>query len=139
MTPRTYIFACIHNAGRSQMSAAWFNALSDPDKARAISAGTNPGERVHPEVVVAMAEVGIDLSAMKPQKLTAELAEGATLLVTMGCGDECPVVPGLRRDDWPLEDPKGKPVERVREIRDDIKARIAQLVAAEGVFRSEER
>ena len=131
--PRLYLFACIHNAGRSQMSAAWFNALSDPAKARAISAGTNPGERVHPEVVEAMREVGIDLDGIKPQKLTAELAAGATLLVTMGCGDECPYVPGLRRDDWPLPDPKGKPVARVREIRDDIKARIAALVDAEGV------
>ena len=129
------LFACIHNAGRSQMSAAWFNALSDPAKARAISAGTSPGERVHPEVVEAMREVGIDLSGGRPQKLTAELAAGATLLVTMGCGDECPYVPGLRRDDWPLEDPKGKPVAVVRAIRDDIQRRILALVQAEGVGR----
>ena len=132
---KTYIFACIHNAGRSQMSASWFNALSDPAKARAISAGTKPSERVHAEVVEAMREVGIELAGIKPQKLTAELAAGATLLVTMGCGDECPYVPGLRRDDWPLEDPKGKPVQRVREIRDDIKGRIQALVEAEGVAR----
>ena len=135
VAPRLYLFACVHNAGRSQMAAAWFNALCDPAKARAISAGTRPGERVHPEVVEAMREVGIDLAGITPQKLTAELAAGATLLVTMGCGDDCPFVPGLRREDWPLEDPKGRPVERVREIRDDIKQRIAALVAAEAVAR----
>lgn len=129
---KTVLFACVHNAGRSQMAAAWFNALSDPSSARAISAGTEPGPRVHPEVLAAMAEEGIDLSAVKPQRLTDELASQATLLVTMGCGEVCPVVPGLRRDDWPLEDPKGKPVERVREIRDEVRARVAELVAREG-------
>lgn len=128
----TVIFACVHNAGRSQMAAAFFNALADPKKAKGVSAGTQPGERVHPEVLAAMKEVGIDLSAAKPQKLTDELAQGAQMLITMGCGDQCPVVPGLRRDDWPLEDPKGKPVERVREIRDDVKSRIGALVAREG-------
>ena len=124
---KTVIFACVHNAGRSQMSAAFFNQIADPQKARGISAGTEPGSRVHPEVVEVMTEVGIDLSAAKPQKLTLELAKGAALLVTMGCGEACPVVPGLRRDDWPLEDPKGKAVERVRQIRDDIKDRITKL------------
>ncbi|MBM4391333.1 MAG: arsenate reductase ArsC, partial [Deltaproteobacteria bacterium] len=99
------------------MSAAFFNALANPARARAISAGTSPGDRVHPEVVAAMREVGIDLAGNQPQRLTRELAEGAGWLVTMGCGDECPAVPGLRRDDWPLPDPKGQPVERVREIR----------------------
>lgn len=128
----TIIFACIHNAGRSQMSAAFFNALADPAKARAVSAGTQPGERVHPEVVVAMQEVGIDVSGGKPQKLTAELAAGAAWLITMGCGDACPVVPGVRRDEWPLPDPKGQPVERVRAIREDIRARIAALIEANG-------
>jgi arsenate reductase (thioredoxin) len=127
------LFACIHNAGRSQMAAAWFNALSHPAKARAISAGTKPGERVHPEVVDAMREVGIDLGDIRPRKLTEELASGASLLITMGCGDECPHVPGLRRDDWPLPDPRGEPVERVREIRDEIKRRVEALVKAEGV------
>ncbi|WP_437722283.1 arsenate reductase ArsC [Sorangium sp. So ce861] len=126
------LFACVHNAGRSQMAAAWFNALSDPEKARAVSAGTEPGPRVHPEVLAAMAEEGIDLSAVKPQRLTDALASQATLLVTMGCGEVCPVVPGLRREDWPLEDPKGKPVERVREIRDEVRARVAELVSREG-------
>ncbi|WP_437869390.1 arsenate reductase ArsC [Sorangium sp. So ce363] len=129
---KTVLFACVHNAGRSQMAAAWFNALTDPSKARAISAGTQPGPGVHPEVLVTMTEVGIDLSAAKPQRLTDELASQATLLVTMGCGEVCPVVPGLRREDWPLEDPKGKPVERVREIRNEVRARVADLVSREG-------
>jgi arsenate reductase len=128
----TVIFACVHNAGRSQMAAAWFNALADADKARAVSAGTEPGERVHPEVLEAMREVGIDLGDRKPRKLTDDLARGAQMLVTMGCGEQCPVVPGLRRDDWPLEDPKGKPVERVREIREEIRARVAALLGREG-------
>ncbi|AGP40222.1 arsenate reductase ArsC [Sorangium cellulosum] len=126
------LFACVHNAGRSQMAAAWFNALSDPEKARAVSAGTEPGPRVHPEVLAAMVEEGIDLSAVKPQRLTDALTSQAALLVTMGCGEVCPVVPGLRREDWPLEDPKGKPVERVREIRDEVRARVAELVSREG-------
>jgi arsenate reductase len=128
----TVIFACVHNAGRSQMAAAWFSALADGTRARAVSAGTEPGAHVHPEVLEAMREVGIDLSQRTPQKLTDELARGAQLLVTMGCGEQCPVVPGLRRDDWPLEDPKGKPVERVREIRDEVRARVAALLAREG-------
>ena len=128
----TVIFACVHNAGRSQMAAAFFNAIADPSKARAASAGTQPGDRVHPEVVAAMAEVGIDLSQARPQRLTTQLAKAGSLLVTMGCGDACPVVPGLRRDDWPLEDPKGQPIERVRAIRDEIRGRIERLVATEG-------
>ena len=129
---KTVIFACVHNAGRSQMSAALFNAQADPKKARAISAGTNPGDRVHPEVVVAMKEEGIDLSGAKPQRLTEELAQGAALLVTMGCGDACPYVPGLEILDWPLPDPKGQPIETVRRIRDDIRGRIAALVRERG-------
>lgn len=129
---KTVIFACVHNAGRSQMSAAFFNHLADPTKAKAISAGTQPAARVHPEVLEAMLEVGIDLSNAIPQKLTAELAQGATLLVTMGCGDECPYVPGLRRADWPLQDPKGQSGNRVREIRDDIRNRVIALLQAEG-------
>jgi arsenate reductase len=128
---KTVIFACVHNAGRSQMAAALFNQLADPTKARALSAGTNPGERVHPEVVTAMREAGVDLADARPRKLTAELASQAQLLITMGCGGECPFVPGLRRDDWPLEDPKDQPVERVREIRDDIRRRVEALVDAE--------
>jgi arsenate reductase len=128
----TVIFACIHNAGRSQMAAAWFNVLADPSKARALSAGTDPGARVHPEVLEAMREVGIDLAGNQPRKLTDDLARDAQMLVTMGCGEQCPVVPGLKRDDWPLEDPKGKPVERVREIRDQVRARVVRLLEREG-------
>lgn len=113
------------------MAAAFFNELADPTKAHAVSAGTDPGTRVHPEVLATMSEVGIDLSDKKPQPLTGDLARGAQLLITMGCGDQCPVVPGLKRDDWPLEDPKGKPVERVREIRDEIRERVNELIARE--------
>jgi arsenate reductase (thioredoxin) len=128
----TVLFACIHNAGRSQMAAAWFNALADQAKAHAISAGTEPGTRVHPEVVTAMREVGIELEGQVPQKLTDELASKTGILVTMGCGETCPVVPGVQRMDWPLEDPKGKPVERVREIREDIRNRVTELLAEHG-------
>jgi arsenate reductase len=128
----TVAFACVHNAGRSQMAAAWFNLLADPTKARAISAGTDPGPRVHPEVVTAMREVGLDLSAASTSKLTIEVAQRAQMLVTMGCGDQCPVVPGLKRDDWPLEDPKGKPLARVREIRDEIRQHVETLLEREG-------
>jgi protein-tyrosine-phosphatase len=133
---RTFIFACIHNAGRSQMSAAFFNHLVDPQLARAISAGTHPAKHVHAVVVDAMLEEGIDLSNAKPQKLTAELAQQAEMLITMGCGDECPYVPGLRRDDWPLPDPKGQGIEAVRRTRDEIKARILQLLAQEQLNRA---
>jgi arsenate reductase (thioredoxin) len=122
------IFACVHNAGRSQMAAAFFNQLSDTAAAQAISAGTNPGERVHPEVVTVMREAGIDLSSALPQKLTTELASGAQMLITMGCGDECPYVPGLRRDDWPLDDPKGRSIDDVRRIRDEIRGRVEDLL-----------
>ena len=128
---RIFIFACVHNAGRSQMSAAFFNQFVDPDLARAISAGTHPAEYVHPVVVDAMREAGIDLSNAKPQKLTVELAQNAEMLITMGCGDECPYVPGLRRDDWPLPDPKGQGIEAVRRTRDDIKRRILDLLEQE--------
>jgi len=125
---KTVLFACVHNAGRSQMAAAFFSRLADPACARAISAGTRPAEHVHPEVVEAMREVGIDLSQARPQKLTPELAADGDLLITMGCGDECPYVPGLRRDDWPLDDPKDQPLARVREIRDEIRARVKRLI-----------
>jgi arsenate reductase len=128
----TVLFACIHNAGRSQMAAAWFNALADGTKARAVSAGTEPGSRVHPEVVAVMREVGVELEGRVPQKLTEELASKTSILVTMGCGETCPVVPGVRRMDWPLEDPKGKPIERVREIREDIRNRVNELLAEHG-------
>lgn len=128
---RIFIFACVHNAGRSQMSAAFFNQLANPELARAVSAGTQPAECVHPVVVEAMCEVGIDLANAKPQKLTAELAQDAEMLITMGCGDECPYVPGLRRDDWPLPDPKDQGIESVRQTRDEIKRRVQTLLVQE--------
>lgn len=114
------------------MAAAFFRQLADPARAEAISAGTQPGDRVHPVVVDVMREAGIDLSRSRPQRLTEDLARGATVLVTMGCGDECPYVPGLQRDDWALTDPKNQPIEVVRAIRDDIQRRVAELVAARG-------
>ena len=129
---KTILFACVHNAGRSQIAAAWFNALADHSKARAISAGTDPGPRIHPEVMTAMREVGVDLAGASTTRLTPALAQQAQWLVTMGCGDECPYVPGVKRDDWPLEDPKGKPLERVREIRDEIRSRVQALIEHEG-------
>ena len=115
------------------MAAAFFNQLADPSKARAISAGTEPGERVHPEVLAVMQEVGIDLSNARPQKLTEELAKDAQLLITMGCGDKCPYVPGLRRDDWPLRDPKGLPLSEVRAIRDEVRSRVEALLRDEDI------
>jgi arsenate reductase len=133
---KTVLFACVHNAGRSQIAAAWFNQLADPAKARAISAGTEPGPRVHPEVAAVMSEAGIDLTGATPRRLTPELARQAQVLVTMGCGDKCPYVPGARIEDWPLQDPKGQPVERVREIRDEIRGRVTDLIAREHVARS---
>ena len=126
------MFACVHNAGRSQMAAAFFSAMADAGRAEAVSAGTQPGERVHAEVVAAMREVGIDLSSHRPQRLTDDLARGATLLVTMGCGEACPYVPGLRREDWALPDPNGLPLERVRRIRDDIRDHVSALIDAHG-------
>jgi arsenate reductase (thioredoxin) len=126
------VFACRHNAGRSQMAAAFFRMLADPSRAEAVSAGTTPGDRVHPEVAAVMGEVGVDLSGARPQRLTAELAAGTKLLITMGCGEECPYVPGVEILDWPLQDPKGQPLERVREIRDEVRRRVAELVQARG-------
>ena len=126
------IFACVHNAGRSQMAAAFFTTMADPAKARAISAGTEPAAFVHPEVVAAMREVGIELGGVVPRLLTPALAEQAVLLVTMGCGEACPFVPGLEREDWNLPDPKGQPPEHVRAIRDEIRVRVDRLVAARG-------
>jgi arsenate reductase len=114
------------------MAAAWFNLLCDPTRARAISAGTEPGARVHPEVVAAMSEVRVDLSGASTSRLTAALAQGAGMLITMGCGDQCPAVPGVTRDDWPLEDPKGRSLDRVREIREEIRQRVEHLLELEG-------
>jgi arsenate reductase (thioredoxin) len=127
---KTVIFACVHNAGRSQMAAAFFNRLADPEIAKAISAGTQPAKHVHTEVIEVMKEVNIDLSRAQPQLLTEKLAQGAALLVTMGCDESCPVIPGLRREDWSLPDPKGQPLEKVRQIRDDIQSRVQKLLGA---------
>jgi len=124
----TVLFACVHNAGRSQMAAAWFRALADPGKAGAVSAGTAPAPAVHPEVIAVMAEAGIDVSGSRPRLLTDELARSAGLLVTMGCGEVCPTVPGLTRLDWNLDDPKGRPLPEVRAIRDEIRARVVGLL-----------
>jgi arsenate reductase (thioredoxin) len=124
----TVLFVCLHNAGRSQMSRALFEREAD-GRHSALSAGTTPGNRVHPEVVEVMRELGFDLRDRKPQLLTRELAERADVVVTMGCGDECPFIPGKRYIDWDLPDPKGRPVDEVRAIRDDIAQRVAGLVA----------
>jgi arsenate reductase len=124
----TVLFACVHNAGRSQLAAAIFNALVDPAKARAISAGTQPAERVHPEVLAVLEEIGIHLGKVKPQLLTEGLAGQAQLLVTMGCGESCPVVPGLTRMDWELVDPNGQTLQRVRAIRDDVMRHVTALI-----------
>ena len=128
----TVLFACVHNAGRSQMAAAIFNAEADAKVARAVSAGTEPGDHLHPEVVAALAEVGIDTSGLRPQQLTDDLARSCSMLITMGCGEQCPHVPGLARDDWPLADPKGRPLEEVRAIREDIVRRVRALVVIHG-------
>ena len=130
--PIVVLFACLHNAGRSQMAAAFFNASADPSRARAISAGTEPADSVNPTVITAMLESGIDLSGASPQRLTRELAEQAGLLVTMGCGEQCPVVPGLARLDWLLDDPRGLSLPAVRVIRDEVRRRVGELVIREG-------
>ncbi len=126
------IFACVHNAGRSQMAAAFFNLRADVDKARAISAGTDPADRVHAEVMRVMRELDIDLSQAKPQRLTPEVAAGAHMLITMGCKESCPYIPGATVLDWPLKDPKSLALFRVREIRDEIRTRVEALIDSEG-------
>ncbi len=123
----TVLFVCLHNAGRSQMSEALFERAA-AGRHRALSAGTTPAERVHPEVVEVMAEIGIDLTDRTPRRLTTELAEQADVVVTMGCGDACPYVPGTRYIDWDLPDPKGRPVEEVRATREEIARRVEALV-----------
>jgi arsenate reductase len=121
------LFVCLHNAGRSQMSEALFaRAAAEQHEAR--SAGTTPGDRVHPEVVEAMRELGADLAERTPRKLTTAEAEWADVVVTMGCGDECPYIPGKRYLDWELEDPKGRPIEEVRATRDEIERRVVELI-----------
>ena len=130
--PKTVLFACVHNAGRSQIAAAFFNQLVDPEQLVAISAGLEPADHVHPEVVAAMREVGIELSNVKPRVLTAKMQAETAFAVTMGCGERCPLVPVHRRADWQIDDPKGQPLARVREIRDDLRRRIEALVMEKG-------
>ena len=127
----TVLFACVHNAGRSQMAAALFNQTADPTRARAISAGTDPGTRVQPEVVHVMTEVGIDLTCSAPQRISDDMARQAQWLITMGCGDRCPFVPGACVEDWPLPDPNGRSIHEVRIIRDEISRRVAALIDRE--------
>ena len=128
LPPAKVVFACVANAGRSQMAAAFFNKLADPARAHAVSAGSEPAPALHPEVVVVMRESGIDLSNARPQYLSSMLCRDAHILITMGCGEECPLVPGVERDAWEIEDPKGQPLERVRAIRDEIKRCVMALI-----------
>ena len=123
----TALFVCLHNAGRSQMSAALFERAAG-GRHRALSAGTTPAERVHPEVVEVMRELGIDLAGRVPRRLTTELAQQADVVVTMGCGDACPYIPGKRYIDWDLTDPKGRPVDEVRATRDEVDRRVTGLL-----------
>jgi arsenate reductase len=124
----TVLFVCLHNAGRSQMSQALCQQAAG-ERHTALSAGTTPGEHVHPEVVEVMRELGIDLSDRRPRLLTRELAERADVVVTMGCGDQCPFIPGKRYLDWDLPDPKGRPLREVRATRDEIARRVTELLA----------
>lgn len=126
------IFACVHSAGRSQMAAAFFNQLKNTNMFLALSAGTEPANSVHPEVFQVMMEIGVDLSQAKPNLLTTELAQDAKLLVTMGCGEKCPYVPGLKIVDWSLQDPKGQGLEKVRLIRDEVKLLVSELIKQNG-------
>jgi protein-tyrosine-phosphatase len=128
MTP-TVLFVCVHNAGRSQMAAALLERLGG-DRVRVLSAGTHPADDVHPNVVETMREVGIDLSESRPRRLADEAVREADVVVTMGCGDECPFYPGKRYEDWDLPDPASRPAEEVRAIRDDIERRVRGLLAS---------
>jgi arsenate reductase (thioredoxin) len=122
------VFACVANAGRSQMASAFFNKLADSKRAYALSAGTRPAHAVHPEVVTVMRESGVDLSQAKPQYLSLDLCRDAHIVITMGCGEECPLVPGVERDDWTIDDPKDQTIERVRQIRDQIRKCVSDLI-----------
>jgi arsenate reductase (thioredoxin) len=126
--PAKVVFACVANAGRSQMAAAFFNKLANPKRAYAVSAGTRPAQAIHHEVVEVMRESGLDLSQAKPRYLSSDLCNDAHILVTMGCGEECPLVPGVERDDWSIEDPRGQPLQRVRQIRDHIRKCVSDLI-----------
>jgi arsenate reductase len=127
------VFACVHNAGRSQIAAGWARRLAG-GRLEVVSAGTQPGPHLNVQVVAAMREAGIDLSGIQPQLLTPELARGADCIVTMGCGESCPVIPGVKRLDWPITDTRGQPLEVVRKIRDEIQERVLDLLRSEGVL-----
>ena len=122
------LFLCVHNAGRSQMALGWFRHLAGPEH-EALSGGSEPADDLNPAAVEAMAEVGIDITAQRPRRWTPEDLERVDVVVTMGCGDTCPYVPGTRYEDWPLEDPRGQPIEVVRRVRDEIEARVRALLA----------
>ena len=128
MSTPSVLFVCVHNAGRSQMAAGWLRHLAG-DAVEVRSAGSLPGDQVNPAAVAAMAEVGIDISDQRPKVLTTEAVEASDVVITMGCGDACPIFPGKRYEDWKLDDPAGKGVEAVRPIRDDIRHRVEQLLA----------
>ena len=125
--PPTVLFLCIHNAGRSQMALGWFTHFAH-GRARALSAGSEPADVINPMAIEAMAEVGIDITAEAPKRWTDETLTGSDVVITMGCGDTCPIVPGTRYEDWPLEDPAGKDLETVRRVRDQIRDRVEQLL-----------
>jgi len=132
----TVLFACVHNAGRSQMAAGFFNALVDPIKVRGVSAGTQPVNQIHPEVVQVMSEVGINLGGATPQLLTEILAASVQVLVTMGCGEACPFVPVVERIAWEISDPKGQSLDRVRAIRDEVLEHVKELIESHAWRRS---
>jgi arsenate reductase len=127
------LFACVHNAGRSQIAAGWARHMAGA-RLEVVSAGTQPGPHLNVQVMAAMREAGIDLGGIQPQLLTPELARGADYIVTMGCGESCPVVPGVKRLDWPITDTRGQPIEVVRQIRDEIKERVLDLLRSEGLL-----
>ena len=128
MTKPTVLFLCTHNAGRSQMALGYFTRLAG-DRAVAYSGGSEPADQVNPAAVEAMAEVGIDITGQQPKRWTQEMVEQADVVVSMGCGDTCPVIPGRRYDDWVLPDPAGRPIDEVRPVRDEIERRVRQLLA----------
>jgi len=124
----TVLFACIHNAGRSQLAAAWFNHLADPAKARAISAGTHPAASVHPEVARVLVEAGVEAPLERPRLLTPSMTQEASLVITMGCGESCPVFPDQDHEDWPVRDPAGRPHAEVEAISATIRALVIDLL-----------
>lgn len=128
MAKPSVLFVCVHNAGRSQIAAGWLRHLAGA-QVEIRSAGTEPAESVNPVAVQAMAEVGIDITGQTPKVLDWDTAQSSDIIITMGCGDTCPVFPGKRYEDWPLDDPAGRPIEDVRRIRDEIRARVEQLIS----------